>query len=66
MEFAYFFVVPVFNHGFIQIPFGLFNFFVFVLSNKYYLSKSIYQDFRCQKISFLCKHNFCIDEKNAQ
>ena len=23
-------------------------------------------DFRCQKISFLCKHNFCIDEKNAQ
>ena len=45
---------------------GLFNFFVFVLSNKYYLSKSIYQDFRCQKISFLCKHNFCIDEKNAQ
>ena len=42
------------------------SFFCFVLSNQYYLSKSIYEDFHCQKISFLCKHNFCIDEKNAQ
>ena len=55
-----------FSRGFIQIHFGLFDFFVFVLSNKYYLSKLMLLDFRCQKISFLCKHNFCIDEKHTQ
>ena len=55
-----------FSHSLIQLHFGLFDFFVFVLSNKYYLSKLMLLDFRCQKISFLCKHNFCIDEKNAQ
>ena len=59
-----FYVVPVLQpYGFIQICFG---FFVFVLSNKYYLSKLMLLDFRCQKISFLCKHNFCIDEKHTQ
>ena len=30
------------------------------------LSKLMLLDFRCQKISFLCKHNFCIDEKHTQ
>ena len=59
-----FYVVPVLQpYGFIQICFG---FFVFVLSNKYYLSKLMLLDFRCQKISFLCKHSFCIDEKHTQ
>ena len=43
-----------------------FDFFVFVLSNKCYLSKLMLLDFHCQKISFLCKHNFCIDEKHTQ
>ena len=53
-----------FSHGFIEIRFAL---FVFVLSNKYYLSKLLMLlDFRCQKISFPCKHNFCIDEKHTQ
>ena len=55
-----------FSHGFIQIRFGLFDFFVFVLSSKCYLSKLMLLRFCCQKISFLCKHNFCIDEKHTQ
>ena len=55
-----------FSRGFIQIHFGLFDFFCFVLSNKYYLSKLMLLDFRCQKIPFLCEHSFCIDEKHAQ
>ena len=36
------------------------------MSNKYYLSKLILLKFRCQKISFLCKHNFFIDGEDAQ
>ena len=36
----------------------LLGFFIFVLSNKYYLSKLMIIDFRCQKICFLCKDNF--------
>ena len=36
------------------------------MSNKYYLSKLILLNFRCQKISFLCKHHFFIDEKQTQ
>ena len=55
-----------FSHRLIQIDFGLFDYFFFVLSNKYYLSKLMLLDFRCQKISFLRKHNFCIDEKHTQ
>ena len=54
-----------FSRGFIQIHFGLFDFFVFVLSKKYYLSKLMLLDFCCQKISFLCKHSFCIDEEHT-
>ena len=55
-----------FIRGFIKIHFGLFDFFVFVVSKKFYLSKLMLLDFRCQKISFLCKHSFCIDEKHTQ
>ena len=48
-----------FSHGFIQIPFGLFDFFYFCfLSNKYYLSKSMLLNPRCQKSSFLYKQTF--------
>ena len=53
-----------FSHCFIQIRFGLFDFFAFVLSSKYYLSKLMVLDFRCQKT--FCKHNFCYDEKHTQ
>ena len=56
----------LFSHRLIQKGFGLFDYFFFVLSNKYYLSKLMLLDFRCQKISFLRKHNFCIDEKHTQ
>ena len=46
----------LFKHGFIQIRFGLFEFFSFCfISHKYYL---ILLDFR--------KHNFLIDEKHRQ
>ena len=55
-----------FSRGFIQIHFGLFDFFVFVLSKKYHLSKLMLLDSCCQKTSFLCKDNFCIDEKRTQ
>ena len=45
----------------------VFLIFLFLFSsNKYYLLKLMLPDFRCQKISFLCKHNFCIDEKHTQ
>ena len=45
----------------------IFLMFLFLLlSNKYYSSKLTLLDFRCQKISFLCKLNFCIDEKHTQ
>ena len=36
------------------------------MSNKYYLSKLMLLKFRCQKISFLCKHYFFIDEDQAR
>ena len=50
----------VFEHGFIQIRFGIFEFFCFCfISNKYFL---ILLHFT----SFLCKHNFFIDEKRTQ
>ena len=55
-----------FSHCFIQIRFGLFDFSVFVLSSKYYLSKLMLLDFCFQKMSFPCKHNFCIEEKHTQ
>ena len=42
------------------------NFLFLFLSRKYYLSKLMLLDFRCQKISLLCKHNFFIDEKHTQ
>ena len=47
-----------FSHCFIQIRFA------FILGSKYYLSKWMVFDFRCQKT--FCKHNFCYDEKHTQ
>ena len=44
----------VFEQGFIQIRFGIFEFFNDIFSIKFYT------------ISFLCKHNFFIDEKHTQ
>ena len=57
-----------FSHGFIQIHFGLFEFFVCFCftSSRYYLSKLMPLNFGCQKISYLCKHNFFSDEKQTQ
>ena len=44
-----------------------FDFFCFCfMSEKYYLSKLMLLCFRCQKISFLCKQNFFMDEKHKQ
>ena len=57
-----------FSRGFIQIRFDLCDFcFVFVL----WVANIIHQNlmlliFPCQKISFLCKHNFFNDEKQTQ
>ena len=41
------------GHGFIQIRFGLFDFFCCFMSSKYYLSKLMLLNFYCQKIFFL-------------
>ena len=57
----------LFNHGFIQIRFGLFKFFlVFVLSvaNIIYQINSI--EFSPLKDIFLCKQDFFTDEKHTQ
>ena len=44
-----------------------FDFFCFCfMSEKYYLSKLMLLCFRCQKISFLCKQSFFMDEKHKQ
>ena len=52
----------VFEHGFIQIRFGIFEFFCFCfMSHKYFL---ILLNFTRYLSS--CKHNFFIDEKRTQ
>ena len=58
-----FFVLPVFQPWFHSDTFWPFWFFCF---EQNYLSKLMLLDFCCQKISFLCKDNFCIDEKHTQ
>ena len=51
----------VFERGFIQIRFGIFEFFCFCfMSNKCFL---ILLNFNT---TFFCKHNFFIDEKHTQ
>ena len=48
-----------FSHGFIQIRFGLFDFYCFCfMSNKYYLSK-FNAKFSLSEVIFLCKLSFC-------
>ena len=44
----------------------VFLIFLFLFLSSKYLSKLMLLDFRCQKISFLCKFNFCIHEKHTQ
>ena len=52
----------VFQHGFIQIRFGIFEIFCFCfMSNKIF-----FDTIKFYTISFLCKHNFFIDEKHTQ
>ena len=52
----------VFQHGFIQIRFGIFEIFCFCfMSNKIF-----FDTIKFYTISFLCKHNFFIDEKRTQ
>ena len=52
----------VFEHGFIQICFDIFQFFCFCfMSNKIF-----FNTLKFYTISFLCKHNFFIDEKRTQ
>ena len=52
-------------HGFILIRFGLFEFLLFLFYEQE-ISKLLLLNFCCQNISFLCKHNFFIDEKHMQ
>ena len=50
------------SHGFIQIRFGIFEFFWFCFMG----NKIFFNTIRFYTISFLCKHNFFIDEKRTQ
>ena len=53
----------VFEHGFIQIHFGIFEFFRFCfMSNKIFVNTII----KFYTTSFLCKHKFFIDVKRTQ
>ena len=55
-------LLPVFEHGFIQTDFGLFEFFRFCfMSNKIFVNTV-----KFYTTSFLCKHKFFIDEKRTQ
>ena len=45
----------VFNHGFIQIRFGLFELFCFC-----FMCNILFNTIKFQKISFLCKHIFLL------
>ena len=57
-------------HGFIQICFGLFNFFFFFcicfMNKKYYLSKLMLLNFHCQEYIISLKIHFFIDKKHMQ
>ena len=50
----------VFEHGFIQIRFGIFEFFCFCFMRMFFNTTKFYT------MSFFCKHNFFIDEKHTQ